>query len=69
VVRGQWVVWCCVGQSEVASNDPAAEGAMLGTDEPLAALGPQLLDVLNAKRQLHALRSSMGSLYAPLPRS
>lgn len=28
--RGQWVVWCCVGQSEVASNDPAAEGAMSG---------------------------------------
>lgn len=28
VSRGQWVDWCCVGQSEVASNDPAAE--MLG---------------------------------------
>jgi hypothetical protein len=30
VSRGQWVDWCCVGQSEVVSNDPAAEGAASG---------------------------------------
>jgi hypothetical protein len=29
VVRGQWVVWCLVGQSEVASNDPASKDECL----------------------------------------
>lgn len=38
MVRGQWVVWCCVGQSEVASNDPAAQ------DERLALTGASRIE-------------------------
>jgi hypothetical protein len=67
VSRVQWVDWCVVGRGEVASNDPAAEGAMLGTVVKASRFGPTSPPTFG--NQLLDASSSMGFHHAPLPRS